>query len=152
MQEDLLQEISQFFDWYKQTYGSVISIDGEIEIDQSKNPVSLANETKSELQQNLGSHTQADVFNENLVHQNHPQLKTFYHEINQCTKCSLHKQRTHFVFGMGNPTADLMFIGEAPGAEEDRTGRPFVGRAGELLTKIIESIKLSRDQVYNPES
>ncbi len=65
-----------------------------------------------------------------------------------CHRCPLGKTRTHFVFGEGDPRADLVFVGEAPGADEDRLGRPFVGRAGQLLTKIIEAMKLSRDKVY----
>lgn len=65
-----------------------------------------------------------------------------------CTKCKLHEGRNTVVFGVGNPNADLMFIGEAPGADEDRQGEPFVGRAGQLLTKIIEAMKLTRDDVY----
>jgi DNA polymerase len=70
-------------------------------------------------------------------------------EIGDCTRCKLHKQgRTQIVFGVGHPSADLMFVGEAPGADEDIQGIPFVGRAGQLLTKIIEAIGLSRDDVY----
>ena len=65
-----------------------------------------------------------------------------------CHKCQLGQSRTHVVFGIGNEKADLMFVGEAPGAEEDRTGKPFVGRAGQLLTKIIQSTGLTRDDVY----
>lgn len=68
--------------------------------------------------------------------------------VNKCVKCELSKTRNNIVFGEGNPSSELMFIGEAPGAEEDSTGRPFVGRAGQLLTKIIESINLKRDDVY----
>lgn len=69
-------------------------------------------------------------------------------EIGDCTRCKLHANRTHLVFGVGNPEADLMFVGEAPGHDEDVQGIPFVGRAGQLLTKIIESIGLQRDDVY----
>jgi DNA polymerase len=65
-----------------------------------------------------------------------------------CTNCKLSSSRIRIVFGEGSPNARLFFIGEAPGAEEDRTGRPFIGKAGELLTKIIQAINLSRDQVY----
>jgi uracil-DNA glycosylase family 4 len=66
-----------------------------------------------------------------------------------CTRCKLHTLgRKQVVFGVGNPDADLMFVGEAPGADEDQQGEPFVGRAGQLLTKIIEAIELTRDQVY----
>ena len=69
-------------------------------------------------------------------------------EASACTRCPLAETRNKIVFGSGDPDADLMFIGEGPGAEEDRQGLPFVGRAGELLTKIIEAIELRRDQVY----
>jgi uracil-DNA glycosylase family 4 len=67
----------------------------------------------------------------------------------QCTRCKLHTLgRQQVVFGVGSPSAALMFVGEAPGADEDVKGEPFVGRAGQLLTKIIESIGLTRDAVY----
>jgi DNA polymerase len=66
-----------------------------------------------------------------------------------CTRCKLHTLgRRQVVFGVGNPDADLMFVGEAPGADEDVQGEPFVGRAGQLLTKIIEAIELTRSDVY----
>ena len=66
-----------------------------------------------------------------------------------CTRCKLHRMgRRQVVFGVGNPNADLMFVGEAPGADEDIQGIPFVGRAGQLLTKMIQAIQLERDQVY----
>jgi uracil-DNA glycosylase len=65
-----------------------------------------------------------------------------------CVKCKLAKTRTQVVYGVGNPNADLMFIGEAPGRDEDEKGEPFVGRAGQLLTDIIKAMKLTRDDVY----
>ncbi len=65
-----------------------------------------------------------------------------------CTRCSLAAGRTQVVFGTGDEHADLMFVGEGPGAEEDRTGEPFVGRAGKLLTSLIEGIGLTRADVY----
>lgn len=75
-------------------------------------------------------------------------LDSLKKEALSCTKCELFKTRIRVVFGAGNPKAKLMFIGEAPGREEDRQGIPFVGRAGQLLTKIIESIGLKRKDVY----
>ena len=70
-------------------------------------------------------------------------------DIGDCTRCKLHTLgRTQVVFGVGNPDADLMFVGEAPGADEDEQGIPFIGRAGQLLTRIIEAINLRRDDVY----
>ncbi|HKI86417.1 MAG TPA: uracil-DNA glycosylase [Thermoanaerobaculia bacterium] len=76
------------------------------------------------------------------------QLEEVCAEAAGCRRCKLAETRNSVVFGSGDPDADLMFIGEGPGAEEDRQGLPFVGRAGELLTKIIEAIDLHRDQVY----
>ena len=70
-------------------------------------------------------------------------------DIGDCTRCKLHTLgRTQVVFGVGNPAAGLMFVGEAPGADEDVQGVPFVGRAGQLLTKIVEAIGLTREDVY----
>src|SRR3954454_11520446 len=70
-------------------------------------------------------------------------------DIGDCTRCKLHTLgRTQIVFGVGNPEANLMFVGEAPGRDEDLQGYPFVGRAGQLLTKIIEAIALKREDVY----
>ena len=68
--------------------------------------------------------------------------------INQCTACKLHEGRNKFVFGSGNPNADVMVVGEGPGAEEAKQGLPFVGRAGKLLTDILKAIKFERDDVY----
>ena len=66
-----------------------------------------------------------------------------------CTKCAhLACSRTQTVFGVGNPDADLMFIGEAPGADEDQQGEPFVGRAGQLLTRILKAMNFAREDVY----
>lgn len=68
--------------------------------------------------------------------------------VSQCTLCELHKSRTRTVFGVGNTNAEWLFIGEAPGAEEDRQGEPFVGRAGQLLNNMIRAIGLDRESVF----
>jgi uracil-DNA glycosylase family 4 len=76
-------------------------------------------------------------------------LRLIREDIGDCTRCRLHKQgRKQIVFGVGNPKAKLMFIGEAPGADEDEQGEPFVGRAGQLLTNMIKAMGLSREEVY----
>ena len=75
-------------------------------------------------------------------------LEELHQEVLTCHKCPLHKTRTNLVFGVGNSMAELMFVGEAPGRDEDLQGEPFVGRAGQLLTKIIEAIGLKRSDVY----
>jgi DNA polymerase len=69
-------------------------------------------------------------------------------DLGECTRCGLSATRKNIVFGSGSSDADLMFVGEAPGADEDQQGVPFVGRAGQLLTRIIQAIDLQREQVY----
>jgi uracil-DNA glycosylase len=76
------------------------------------------------------------------------QLVELYEEVKACTKCPLHETRTRAVFGAGDADAELMFVGEAPGAEEDRQGLPFVGRAGQLLNELLEGIGMSREEVF----
>jgi uracil-DNA glycosylase family 4 len=76
-------------------------------------------------------------------------LRLIREDLGDCTRCPLHKQgRKQIVFGVGNPKADLMFIGEAPGADEDQQGEPFVGRAGQLLNNMIKAMGLRREDVY----
>jgi DNA polymerase len=80
--------------------------------------------------------------------QRREQLVALYKEVQGCQKCPLYETRTKAVFGAGDADADLMFVGEAPGAEEDRQGLPFVGRAGQLLNQMLEEIGLSREEVF----
>ena len=75
-------------------------------------------------------------------------LEALYAKYHQCTACALGFKRKHFVFGTGNEHADVMFVGEAPGAQEDEQGQPFVGQAGKLLTRILNAIDFTRDEVY----
>lgn len=75
-------------------------------------------------------------------------LVALYREVESCTRCPLHETRTKAVFGAGNADAELMFVGEAPGAEEDRQGLPFVGRAGQLLNQLLGEIGLAREDVF----
>ncbi len=77
-----------------------------------------------------------------------PSLEAIREDIGDCRRCKLHEHRKTIVFGEGDPQAKLVFVGEGPGAEEDATGRPFVGRAGQLLDKIILAIGLKREDVY----
>ena len=76
-------------------------------------------------------------------------LKIIRQDLGDCTRCPLHQQgRKQIVFGVGNPNAELLFVGEGPGADEDEQGEPFVGRSGQLLTNMIKAMGLSREQVY----
>jgi len=82
------------------------------------------------------------------AHERREMLKSVYEEAQGCVACPLHRTRTTVVFGSGNADADLMFIGEAPGANEDRQGLPFVGQAGKLLEKLLGEIGLDRGDVF----
>jgi uracil-DNA glycosylase family 4 len=75
-------------------------------------------------------------------------LKVLRDDIGDCQRCKLAPSRTNLVYGVGNPDADLVFVGEAPGADEDAQGEPFVGKAGQLLTKMIEAMGYARSDVY----
>jgi uracil-DNA glycosylase len=75
-------------------------------------------------------------------------LQTIYHRYKNCTMCPLHNRRTQVVIGEGNPHSPLMIVGEGPGADEDRQGRPFVGRAGQLLNKILQAAEIPREEIY----
>ena len=76
-------------------------------------------------------------------------LRMIREDFGDCTRCALHKQgRKQIVFGVGDPQAELMFIGEAPGADEDQQGEPFVGRAGQLLNNMIKAMGMQREDVY----
>ncbi|MFN3822120.1 MAG: uracil-DNA glycosylase family protein, partial [bacterium] len=75
-------------------------------------------------------------------------LREFAQQIAQCDRCPLSRNRTQVVFGVGNPQAQLMFVGEGPGADEDEQGEPFVGKAGQLLTQLISDLGMTRQEVY----
>ena len=95
-----------------------------------------------------GNHIFLDARTVNYSAQNRENLDSFNASICQCQKCLLGSTRTNFVFGVGNPQADIVFVGEAPGEKEDLAGEPFVGRAGKLLDKILAAIELSRNHIY----
>src|SRR3954447_12681341 len=89
------------------------------------------------------------IFPESQVSDPVTALRMIRADIGDCTRCVLHKQgRKQIVFGVGNPQAELMFIGEAPGADEDMQGEPFVGRAGQLLNNMIKAMGIQRENVY----
>ena len=89
-----------------------------------------------------------EIKNSETVEEKRKRLTAFYNEIKDCTKCPLGHTRTNFVFGTGNPDARILLIGEAPGRDEDLQGEPFVGRAGQLLTRILKAINFERADVY----
>lgn len=120
MSDNIYQKIFGYLTFYKDLYGSELIMDAE------------------------GFREQLQITGEKLEHP----LWKYKKEIENCQKCALGGSRIQFVFGVGNPAAQIMFVGEAPGAEEDKTGIPFVGRAGKLLDKLLEEIKFKRDDVF----
>jgi DNA polymerase len=130
--DDILDKLSDYFKAQKDLFGSDLLLNHRFRDELPvKKPVknSYPKETAAD-EQNLG------------------RLESFYHEIKECMKCPLGATRTNFVFGVGNAEADLMLVGEAPGRDEDLKGIPFVGRAGQLLTLMLQSIGLKRDEVF----
>ncbi len=153
MDNEILQDLSGWLNWYKTVYGADIRFDGEFSlsipdavVDKVPAPASVSKQPV--VKKSFVPKSARKPINELLIHQDNPQLKEFYHEINKCAKCSLGNSRTSFVFGMGNPQADVMFIGEAPGRDEDLQGFPFVGKAGQLLDKMLFALQMKREDVY----
>ncbi len=101
-----------------------------------------------EIVEQLRFFSELGVTHLNIESQKASSLEKIREEIGDCRRCKLWNERTHIVYGMGSSKADLMFVGEAPGREEDVQGIPFVGRSGKLLTGIIEAIDLKREDVY----
>jgi uracil-DNA glycosylase len=105
----------------------------------------VVKETETRTTKETGS---LSLFEAELGRDTDDSLEKIREDIGDCQRCKLCSTRTNIVFGSGNPKARLVFVGEAPGADEDAQGLPFVGRAGQLLTRIIESIGLTRQDVY----
>jgi DNA polymerase len=131
---EIIEDIKNFFYLQKELYGSF-------------RPLSIPlNENLPDFQEDVAA---ADENHKSdVAHRSSNELEGFYHQIKDCKKCPLGESRTHFVFGVGNPHADVMFIGEAPGYDEDQEGKPFVGRAGQLLDLMMHSIGLKREDVF----
>ena len=116
---------------------------------QPPQPVPIAKPIKPTQQPTIPITPQAPISPaSNTAQVDHANWKQLRAQVAQCTNCALHQSRTQTVFGVGNPNADILFIGEAPGADEDRQGEPFVGRAGQLLNKMLYAIQLQRDDIY----
>ena len=125
-------DLERYLVQQQEILGSVLFIDAQ------KTIVSPEQSTESE----------KSIMSINTAWQSAETLPILHDHIHTCMECRLGDTRNSFVFGSGNPNADILIIGEAPGADEDAQGLPFVGAAGKLLTKILEAINLSRDEVY----
>jgi uracil-DNA glycosylase family 4 len=131
--DKLLDHLSEYFRVQKELYGSEFILNRKL---------------VDELPDNVRFDEHTEPVNTQVPDKKPGHLQSFYHEIRGCLKCALGTRRTNFVFGVGNERADLMLIGEAPGRDEDLQGIPFVGRAGQLLTLMLQSIDLSREEVF----
>ncbi len=138
---DTLSEVKAFLRQQKELYG------GELLVETEPQPVKAKSEVKKK--KNVDDRFVSEPLSGNL--ESLPSMDQLRKTVSKCRKCQLCETRTQTVFGSGNEKAAIMFVGEAPGADEDAQGLPFVGRAGQLLTKMIEeprSLGLPRSQVY----
>ncbi len=147
MIEDTLEEIKNFFYVQRELYGSKRLLSVNIKDRPGESATPVKKEPAQAVEKSPDTSSSEPVREKSAVYPDHPLVK-FYHDIRECQKCLLGKSRTHFVFGIGNPDADLMFVGEAPGRDEDLQGKPFVGRAGQLLTLMLQAIDLRRGDVF----
>jgi len=138
---DPQNELARYLRQQGEMYGNVLYSD------DYEGPIVLAQEPARDVQREPDAHKMV----QSSIPVDFRQVKsldTFYTQIHTCTNCALGFTRTKFVFGSGNPNAHIMVLGEAPGADEDEQGLPFVGSEGQLLTKVLEAINLTRDEVY----
>ena len=133
---NLISDIKEYFLSQQQLYGENIYLDYEKIAEPAPAVITPAKKEEAVSQP-------APVKKDNRT-----QLNQLYLKIRNCQQCALSKQRTKLVFGSGNPDAKIMLIGEAPGYHEDKIGKAFVGKAGQLLDKILNSIQLKRDHVF----
>lgn len=147
-----IEKISNYLTQYRQIYGDTIYINKTIlqasNID--KKEINTISNKKQEIfiEKENTSAGDLDLFESDETLKQCTNLGEFKHLISKCQKCPLGATRKNLVFGAGNPNADLMVIGEAPGADEDAQGEPFVGRAGQLLTNILDAIKFERKDIF----
>jgi DNA polymerase len=131
--ENQLKEIKEYFEFQRLLYG---------------NTIILSRELRDKIEYNIEE--QENIINHNMVKDSEEinDLEKFHQQIKNCQLCELGSLRKNFVFGTGNPNAKIMFVGEAPGKDEDLQGKPFVGRAGQLLTMMLRAIGLRREDVF----
>ncbi|HLY91749.1 MAG TPA: uracil-DNA glycosylase [Candidatus Angelobacter sp.] len=117
-----------------------------------ESPIAIAAATRAHHEEKTPAISASEAFSGDellpVIQDKPAALKVIRGDIGECTRCRLHKGRTNLVFGVGNVNAELMFIGEGPGADEDAQGEPFVGRAGQLLNNMISAMGLKREEVY----
>jgi uracil-DNA glycosylase family 4 len=148
------------YDFYRRPSNLATQVIEEILVDQDRAVPPYISDSGEEMSPRKSAASATVVIEENLVDAIalHPEqsvtdrakaLKIIREDLGECTRCPLHRQgRKQIVFGVGDPKAELMFVGEGPGADEDERGEPFVGRAGQLLNNMIKAMGIAREQVY----
>ncbi|MDT3740666.1 MAG: uracil-DNA glycosylase [Candidatus Kapabacteria bacterium] len=152
MNENIIDKVISYFEFQKESFGKNLLVELPDYIPEQLSIIPSQKENK-ELPKLEKTKIETPVVpqEEPTISPDWDKSKTLdelYSKIHNCKECQLGISRKSFVFGSGNPNADILVIGEAPGADEDEQGLPFIGRAGQLLTKILESINLSREEVY----
>jgi DNA polymerase len=159
--KDIFELVKLYFIQQKEIFGNELII-GKSDSENYHDNIGIKNETvRGEMKKTIEKTTPKKVVSSEInlfaeetkvipqeTATEYSNLEEMYHAIKDCQKCALGKTRKKFVFGVGNPKAKLVLIGEAPGADEDEQGEPFVGRAGQLLNKILEAVNLRREEVY----
>ncbi len=137
---DLIKELENVLRYYKIAYSDKILLEGVLADPRIEPPPKPLPDRARPLKPRARNKVIMPVFS--------GEMQKYYEEIRNCTKCPLSRSRTNFVFGIGNSNADIMFVGEAPGKDEDEQGIPFVGRAGQLLNKMLQAIGLDREEIF----
>ncbi len=145
--ENLTKDIESYLKYLRNVYGEEIFFEKN-ELQESIDIIRAGTAAGDARKIKLLDDDSTTLFKEGPEWKKAETLTELNEYIHNCTNCPLGLSRSNFVFGEGSPDADIMIIGEAPGAEEDKQGRPFVGRAGQLLTKILEAIDLRREDVF----
>ena len=133
--EEHNKQLIDFLEYYRSVWGD------DIFLPEVKKDLTAPEET-GEVK------TRVEIPDKDTLKSKREELGNFYRQIKDCTKCRLGSLRKNFVFGTGSPDARILLIGEAPGRDEDLQGEPFVGRAGQLLNKILKAINFEREEVY----
>jgi uracil-DNA glycosylase family 4 len=150
--EKLIEQTENYLKSLNRFYGNALYLDKSLEALSETDKNQGQNIQRADVKKQNIPLVEVDLFGNVIARREEWEFSGSIEELNSricnCQKCVLGKTRTNFVFGVGKPNADIVMIGEAPGAEEDAQGEPFVGRAGQLLNKIIEAIDLKREEVY----
>lgn len=150
--ENIIKQAEKNLSAFNRFYGKTLYIEKH-----TVKPENTVNEIKQETMAEFSKNgnrplVEIDLFGNVIARREEWEFSESIEELNEkiceCQKCALGKTRTKFVFGVGDPHADIVVVGEAPGADEDAKGEPFVGRAGQLLNKILEAVEFKREEVF----